>query len=262
MTTAHPVPTVTLAGGIELPMLGFGTWQLVGGDAERAVGEALEIGYRSLDTATGYGNERQVGKALARSGVARDDVFITTKCPPDHAGRARRTLEASLVDLGVDRVDCWLIHWPPAAAASVAMWHEFVQAKADGLTRTIGVSNFSLAEIDELTRQSGEAPAMNQIPWSPFRYDAELAEGHTERGVVLEGYSPLKLSNLHHPVLSEIAEAHAVSPGQVVLRWHLEHGFVVIPKSGRRERIEENFAIIAFSLSAAEVERLDGLAGA
>ena len=248
--------TVTLAGGVDLPVVGFGTWQVTGRKGYDAIRAALEAGYRHIDTATMYGNENEVGRALRDSGLARKDVFITTKVPADRAGRERSTLSASLRALGAEYVDLWLIHWPPRANALVPMWEALLQARADGLTRAVGVSNYSTAQLDRLD----EKPAVNQIPWSPFEHDpARLAE-HKSRGIVLEGYSPFKRSDLRDPVITEIAAAHGVTAPQVVLRWHLEHDIVVIPKSVTPERIASNLDLFGFALTPDEVARIDALA--
>ncbi|HEU4422580.1 MAG TPA: aldo/keto reductase [Pilimelia sp.] len=252
--------TVTLPGKIELPLVGFGTWQLRGKSAYESVRYALEIGYRHLDTATIYGNEAEVGRALRDSGVDRADVFVTTKLPPERAGQERRTLDTSLRSLGVDQVDLWLIHWPPrGGAASRRLWQQVRAARDAGLALTIGVSNYSLAQLDDLIGDSGEAPAVNQVPWSPVEHDPTVLAGNRARGVLLEGYSPLKRSNLTDPVLVEIAQRYGVTPAQVVLRWHLEHNIPVIPKSGRRERIAANLDLFGFSLSTTDVARIDAL---
>ena len=259
MARRNPAVT-TLADGAEMPLIGLGTWSLTGQAGRRAIADALEIGYRHIDTATAYGNQREVGAALVDSGVARAEVFLTTKCPPENVGREQETLEESLAQLGVDYVDLWLVHWPPAGQSRPDVWAHFVRAQQDGLVRSIGVSNYSIAQIDEVSNACDVAPVVNQIPWSPSRYDAELAAALNERGIVLEGYSPLKLTDLANPVLLEIARAHGVTTGQVVLRWHLEHGFVAIPKSAHRGRLEENFAVTNFSLSAEETARVDAIA--
>ncbi|MDA8297387.1 MAG: aldo/keto reductase [Actinomycetota bacterium] len=256
----HQPAVAKLADGAEMPLIGLGTWSLTGEAGRRAIAEALEIGYRHIDTASAYGNQREVGAALRDSGVARAEVFLTTKCPPENVGREQETLEESLEQLGVDYVDLWLVHWPPAGESRPDVWAHFVRAQEDGLVRSIGVSNYSIAQIDEITDACGVAPVVNQIPWSPSRYDAELAAALAERKVVLEGYSPFKLTDLANPTLLEVARAHQATTGQVVLRWHLEHGFVAIPKSAHRGRLEENFAVTNFSLSAEETARLDGLA--
>jgi diketogulonate reductase-like aldo/keto reductase len=189
-------------------------------------------------------------------------VFVTTKLPPRNAGRERRTITASLQALGMEYVDLWLVHWPPNQQARLEIWKEFLAARDDGLARAIGVSNYRVSHLDELREASGEAPAVNQIRWAPVLFDATQLAQHRQRGVVLEGYSPLKATNLRDPVLAEVAAEHGVSPAQVVLRWHLDHDVVVIPKSKSRDRIESNFDLFGFSLTDEELRRIDGLSAA
>jgi diketogulonate reductase-like aldo/keto reductase len=258
--TQKGVPAAELPGGGAMPLLGFGTWQLRGRQCRDAVLAALEVGYRHVDTATIYRNEAEVGRALRESGVPRDEVFLTTKCPPGERD-PQRALAASLDALGTDAVDLWLIHWPGEDGRDVDRWQTFVGERDAGRARAVGVSNFSLREIDALREAVGVPPAVNQVRWAPSLYDAAVERGHRERGVVLEGYSPFKSTDLRDPVLVEIAEAHGVTPSQVVLRWHLEHGVVVIPKSSHRDRIAQNFAVLDFSLAPDEVARIDALAG-
>jgi 2,5-diketo-D-gluconate reductase A len=260
MTEAHNVPVVTLARGVPMPMVGFGTWPLRAHQACEAVLSALRAGYRHFDTATMYANEAEVGHALRDSGLARQEVFLTTKLRASDAGRERKVLSSSLRALGTDHVDLWLVHWPPRGKKSVPVWRELLALRDEGLARAVGVSNYSLRQIDELAEATGEAPAVNQIHWSPRRYDAGLLKGLRERGVVVEGYSPLKDTNLRDPVLADIAAAHGVTPAQVVLRWHLEHQIVVIPKSADPARMAANLDLFGFSLDPAEVARIDGLA--
>jgi 2,5-diketo-D-gluconate reductase A len=252
-------PTVTLSNAAGMPLLGFGTWQLRGRTGYRAVRHALDVGYRHIDTATMYRNEAEIGQALCDSGLPRSEVFITTKLWPSDAGRERRMIAASLEALGTDYVDLWLVHWPPRRGSGVSVWKEFVAIHGDGLARAIGVSNFSPAQIDELTRATGVTPAVDQIEWSPYRYDRSVASALAARGVVLEGYSPFKTSRLNDPVLGEIAARHKVTPAQVVLRWHIDHGFVVIPKSAHPDRIAANWDVFGFSLDAEELARIDAL---
>ena len=259
MTKAPEIPSATLPGGVRMPMLGFGTWRLRGSAGYEAILTALQVGYRHLDTATMYGNEAEVGHALRDSGLDRGEVFITTKLPPGKAGQERKTLNASLRALGTSYVDLWLVHWPPPARALAPVWREFLALRSQGLARAVGVSNYSVAQIDTLIRATGEGPAVNQIPWSPAQYDEAILEESRERGVTLEGYSPLKGTDLGHPVLTTIAAAHGVTPAQVVLRWHLEHGIAVIPKSARPERIAANFDVLRFSLTPEEVAQVDHL---
>jgi 2,5-diketo-D-gluconate reductase A len=255
-------PTALLPGDVRMPLLGFGTWKATGQAGYDAVLAALDTGYRHLDTATLYGNEREVGRAVQESGLRREDVFITTKVPPDRVGRERETLEASLEALGVDQVDLWLIHWPPSVTDSIPMWREMLSARDDNLTRAVGVSNYSTAQMDELIQSTEENPAVNQIRWGPMLYDRQRHAEHRDRGVVLEGYSPFKTTDLSNPVLTGIAGAHGVSPAQVVLRWHIDHEIVVIPKSVTPERISANFDVFHFSLTAEEMREIDALGNA
>jgi diketogulonate reductase-like aldo/keto reductase len=240
-----------------MPLLGFGTWPISDTDVTHTVHVALEAGYRHIDTATGYGNEAGIGRALATSGLTTGEVFLTTKMPPERLGRERQTLEESLTKLRVDHVDLWLIHWPPDGKASPSAWEQFVRAQQDGLATSIGVSNYSLDQIDELTEATGVTPAVNQIRWGPGLYDPKLVQGLRERGVVLEGYSPLKATNLQDPTLLEIASALQTTPAQVVIAWHIAHGFVVIPKSARRERIISNGEAVRVPLTVEQVEAID-----
>jgi diketogulonate reductase-like aldo/keto reductase len=252
--------SVELASGTRMPLLGLGTWQALGRDAVAAVRTALEIGYRLLDTATIYGNEREVGRALSESGVPREEVFVTTKLPQSNAGRERTTLEESLAALGLDDVDLWLIHWPPGGRARPDVWERLLELQAEGLARDVGVSNYSLAQLDGLESATGRLPTVNQVEWSPALFDREVLDGHRRRGVQLEGYSPLRQTNLRDRRLARIADAHGVTPAQVVLRWHVEHRIVAIPKSTNAGRIAENAAIFDFRLTTSEIEELDALA--
>lgn len=255
-----PDQTLTLAGGAQIPLLGFGTWQIRGDDAVRATSSALEVGYRHLDTATVYGNEAEVGRALADSGVPRDDVFVTTKCPPDNAGKELETLRTSLELLQLDHVDLWLIHWPGSGSVNVDMWRVFVEAREAGLTREIGVSNFDSSLLDEVSEATGVTPAINQIRWSPLLFDAEVLSQHRARGVAVEGYSALRGGTLDHPAIVEIADRVGRTPAQVIIRWHLQHEVVVIPKSVNADRIRSNADVAGFSLSDDDMAALDALA--
>jgi 2,5-diketo-D-gluconate reductase A len=261
MTTIdYAEPAVSIKDA-RMPLLGFGTWQISNADAPTATAAALDAGYRHIDTATGYGNEAGIGRALRTASLPRDTVFLTTKMPPDNVGRERRTLEESLTKLGVDFVDLWLVHWPPHRQATPAAWEEFIRARQDGLTRSIGVSNYSLAQIDELTQATGVTPAVNQIRWGTSIYDPSVVSGLEERGVVLEGYSPFKASVLNDATLVTIASRHDASTAQIVVAWHVAHGFVVIPKSVHRERIVANAAGARIELTANEVAAIDDLSG-
>jgi 2,5-diketo-D-gluconate reductase A len=251
--------TVDIGAGISMPIVGLGTWALRGPAGRAAVRQALEVGYRHLDTATAYGNEGEVGRAIRESGVPREDVFVTTKLPPERAGPERETIVASLHALDTDYVDLWLIHWPPDGEASPGTWAELISARRDGLVRAIGVSNYPISQIDELTVATGEIPAVNQIRWGPSLHDPRRLLEHRDRGVVLEGYSPFKSTDLRHPTLAKVAKTYGVTPAQVVVRWHVEHRIVVIPKSSRPERVRTNADVFGFSLSAEEVAQIDAM---
>ncbi|MGH3241010.1 MAG: aldo/keto reductase [Spirillospora sp.] len=251
--------SVNLPGGTALPLIGFGTWELRRGTAYESVLAALELGYRHIDTATLYRNESDVGKAVKDSGLDREQVFITTKLHPRDARHARRALETSLGQLDTGHVDLWLIHWPTGQDEFVPTWEALLSAKSEGLARNVGVSNYSVAEIDELTEATGEQPAVNQISWSPARHDQARLDEHRRRGVVVEGYSGLKNTDLRDPVLAEIAERHGVTPAQVVLRWHLEHDIVILPRSSKRERIAANLDLDGFTLTKDDVAAIDNL---
>jgi 2,5-diketo-D-gluconate reductase A len=260
MSQSTEVPTVPLAGGVQLPMIGLGTWKLTGGDVETSVNAALEIGYRHIDTATIYGNEAQLGSALAGTGISREDIFLTTKIRPSDLGRERDTLRRSLEALRTEYLDLWLVHWPQNRSGQRReIWNALRELRDEGLVKAIGVSNYDLGQLDELTKETGETPAINQVEWFPSKYDPAVLAGHQERGVVLEGYSPLLDPALGGPVIETVARAHGVTPAQVVLRWHLEHGIPVIPKSRRPERLAENFDLLGFTLTEPEVASLDAL---
>ncbi|HWF80095.1 MAG TPA: aldo/keto reductase [Streptosporangiaceae bacterium] len=260
MTKPADVPSAPLPGGVQLPLVGLGTCKLRGDEARTAVTAALAVGYRHIDTATMYGNEDAVGQALADDGVHRDDVFLTTKLRPSDTGQAEKILHRSLRALRTDRIDLWLLHWPPPRPAACRQaWNELIRLRDQGLIRAIGVSNFSLAQIDDLVRATGEAPAVNQVHWDPMRHSDAVLAGHRDRGVVVEGYSPLKDIRLDNPTLTEIARAHQVTAAQVILRWNIAHDIVVIPKSAHADRIAANIDLFGFEISDAEVAAIDAL---
>jgi diketogulonate reductase-like aldo/keto reductase len=254
-----PRDSVTLNGGARMPLLGFGTWQIKGDEAVAATSAALESGYRHLDTATIYGNEAEVGRALADSGLARDDVFVTTKCPPHLAGKEIETLEQSLDMLRLEQVDLWLIHWTPDEGAGVGIWEQFVAAREQGLAREVGVSNYPAELVDELVDATGVTPAVNQVEWSPFLFDQAVLDQHRERGIALEGYSALRGGTLEDPTIGAIAARLGRTPAQVIVRWHLQHGIIVIPKSVRAERIRSNADVGGFELTDQDMAAIDRL---
>jgi diketogulonate reductase-like aldo/keto reductase len=247
-----------LADGNEIPLLGLGVWQVPDGpECENAVRWALEAGYRHVDTAQAYGNEASVGRALRDSGVPRDDVFITTKFFPGHKdpeAEAQRSLER----LGVEFVDLYIIHWPQRGPTWA--WDGMQRAQQSGYARSIGVSNFSVAELDELLAVADTPPAVDQVQFSPFEFRRRLLEACEERGVVIEAYSPLGTGrHLGDEAVAEIAERLGRTPAQVLIRWALQRNLVVLPKSTHETRIEENGQVFDFTLSDADVAALDAL---
>src|SRR4051795_2110138 len=247
-----------LADGNEMPLLGLGVWQVEPGEeTENSVRWALELGYRHIDTAQAYGNEESVGRALAESGVPRDEIFLATKFYPGHEDPEAEA-EKSLERLGVDQVDLYLIHWPQGGPTWA--WPGMERAHERGFARSIGVSNFDVDELDAVLAQASVPPAVDQVQFSAFKYRRALLEACTERDVVLEAYSPLTTgANLGDPRLAEIAERNHRTPAQVLLRWAVQRGIPVIPKSTKRERIEENAQIFDFTLPDTDMEALDAL---
>ncbi len=254
-----PDMQVELASGARMPLLGFGTWQIKGAEAVRATRSALEVGYRHLDTATVYDNEAEVGSALRDSDVSREDVFVTTKFPPNRAGDELTTLRASLDLLQTDYVDLWLIHWTPSHGVGTDIWEAFVEAKEQKLVRDIGVSNYSVDQLDQLASATGVTPTVNQIEWSPKLFDAGLVKEHRARGIALEGYSGLRGGVLDHPAVVGVARTTGRTPAQVVIRWHLQHDIITIPKSSNAERIAANADVGGFELSDDDMATLDAL---
>jgi diketogulonate reductase-like aldo/keto reductase len=250
---------VRLASGDAMPMVGFGTWRLAGDQGYAAVRHAIDVGYRHLDTATMYRNEAEVGRAVRDSGVPREQIFITTKLPAERVGQEQRTLAESLRALGTEYVDLWLVHWPPGGRATPETWQRLLAARERGLARAVGVSNYSVEQLDGLVAATGRRRRSTRSV-VPSRHDAALLAAHRAAGVLVQGYSPLKGSDLHHPTLVGIAADHGVTPAQVVLRWHLRHGIVVIPKSERPDRIRTNLDLYGFTLTDGERDRIDRLA--
>jgi 2,5-diketo-D-gluconate reductase A len=257
------VPTITLNTGAAMPQLGFGVFQVPPDETAQAVTTAFEYGYRSIDTAAIYRNERGVGEAIRASGLARDELFITTKLwnSDQGADSARAAFETSLEKLGLDFVDLYLIHWPaPAKNRYVESWHVLEELHREGLAKAIGVSNFQIAHLRRLGVESDVVPALNQVELHPRLQQAELRDFHAEQGIATEAWSPLAQGAvLDDPVVTELAEQHGRTPGQIVLRWHVELRNVVIPKSVTPERIAQNIALFDFELSSADMERLAGL---
>ncbi|CAG7615586.1 aldo/keto reductase [Actinacidiphila bryophytorum] len=269
-------PTITLNNGVPMPALGLGVYQSSPQETAGAVEAALREGYRLIDTAAVYGNEKEVGEGLARSGVDRGEVFVTTKLWLDDYGydAALRAFDTSMANLGLDHLDLYLLHWPAPASfeETVASYRAAEQLLADGRVRAIGVCNHTADHLRRLVDRTGVVPAVNQVELHPYFTQRELREAGAGLGVVTQSWSPLGGVNtyweggrsadknpLDHPAVHSIAARHRRTPAQVVLRWHLDHGLATIPKSVRPQRIAENFDVFGFSLSAEEVASIDAI---
>ena len=259
------VPSIQLNDGNSIPQLGFGVFQIPPEETAEATRLALELGYRHIDTAEMYGNEREVGEALQASGLDRGQVFVTSKLNngyhrPDDA---RRAFDQTLSELGFDYVDLFLIHWPLPTLYDgdyVSTWKTVEEFKADGRARSIGVSNFEVDHLERLAAETDVVPAVNQIELHPYLLNEEVRSYGEEHGIATEAWSPLKQGEvLRDPVIVEIAERAARTPAQVVLRWHVQRGNIVFPKSTTPERIRENFELFDFELEPGDVERINGL---
>jgi 2,5-diketo-D-gluconate reductase A len=258
------VPPIILNNGVEMPQLGFGVWQVPDDEAERAVATALEAGYRSIDTAAIYGNEKGTGRGLASSGVARKDLFVTTKLWNADQGydSTLRAFDASLEKLGLDYVDLYLIHWPmPAKDKYIDTYKAFEKLYADGRAKAIGVSNFLPEYLEKLIDATSVIPAVNQIELHPHLQQLASREFHAEQGIATEAWSPLGSGKglLEVPAIVAIAQKHNRTPAQVVLRWHIQLGNVVIPKSVTPSRIKENIDVFDFSLDAEDIAAISAL---
>jgi 2,5-diketo-D-gluconate reductase A len=264
MTQVQNVPTLRLNDGREIPQLGFGVFQVPPAETEAAVTRALEVGYRHIDTAAAYRNEAGVARAIAAVGLDRSEVFITTKLFNDDHGReqAQRAFAASLERLETDYVDLYLIHWPvPSEDRYVKTWQALEEFHREGRARSIGVSNFNLEHLERLGRETETVPAVNQVELHPYLAQRELRAYQRDHGIATEAWSPIGQGGdvLDDPAIGAIAESHDRSPAQVIIRWHLQSGNIVIPKSVTPERIAENFRAFDFELSDAEMAQIDGL---
>ncbi|KMO97560.1 aldo/keto reductase [Streptomyces roseus] len=263
----NEVPAIRLNNGTLMPQLGYGVFQVPDSEAAHAVGAALEAGYRSIDTAAAYRNERGTGRAIAASGVPREELFVTTKLWNDRSRTWRRedvlgALDDSLGKLGLDHLDLYLIHWPrPMRDDFLTIWKTFEEIAESGRARAVGVSNFRPADLERLGAESPLVPAVNQIELHPLFPQPELRAVHATLGIATEAWSPLGQGKelLTLPAVTEVADRHGRSPAQVVLRWHLQRGNVVIPKSVTPSRIRENLDVFGFELDAADLAALDAL---
>lgn len=258
------VPPITLNNGVQMPQLGFGVWQIPDDEAEHTVATALEAGYRSIDTAAAYGNEEGTGKAIASSGLPREDLFVTTKLWNNEHGydSTLRAFDASMEKLGLDHLDLYLIHWPlPAKDKYIDTYKAFEKLHADGRVRAIGVSNFTPEHLRRLIDATSVIPAVNQIELHPHLQQQEAREFHAEQGIATEAWSPIGQGKglLEVPAIVAIAQKHGRTPAQVVLRWHLELGNIVIPKSATPSRIKENIEVFDFSLDTEDLAAISAL---
>jgi diketogulonate reductase-like aldo/keto reductase len=250
----------TLSDGRSIPVLGLGVWQIPEGKpVQEAVHWALEAGIRHIDTARIYRNERGVGDAIRTSGIPREEIWVTTKLFPLEAIWTEKAFQKSLGRLGLDYVDLYLVHFPPPGLL-LSTWQKMESIAKRGLARSIGVSNYKLDDINKTLQAAEIPPAVNQIHMSPYHYPKDLADSCRALGIAVEAYSPLtRGKNLNDPVPVSIAEAHGKSPAQVLIRWSLQRGFIVIPKSARKDRIESNAQVFDFALNDGEMERLDSV---
>jgi 2,5-diketo-D-gluconate reductase A len=262
-TSTKTIPTIALNDGTTMPQLGYGVFQVPNDQTTAAVATALETGYRSIDTAAIYGNEAGVGRALAASSLPREELFVTTKLWLADLGRAstRDALATSLEKLGLDHVDLYLIHWPGTdTAAYLESWQALEELRSEGLTRSIGVSNFLPGQLERIIELGGTVPAVNQVELHPFLQNRETAAVNRAHGIATEAWSPLAQGAvLDDPAVLAAAAAHGVTPAQVVLRWHLQAGNVVIPKSVTASRMASNLDVFGFDLDVGQVAAFDAL---
>ncbi|WP_434971256.1 aldo/keto reductase [Microbacterium sp. bgisy207] len=259
------IPSLPLLDDNRIPQLGYGVFKVPADDTRRAVLEAFELGYRHIDTAAIYGNEEGVGAAIAESGIARQELFITTKLWNDrHDGdEPRAALRESLDKLGLDTVDLYLVHWPtPARDNYLHAWQRLIELRDEGLTRSIGVSNFLVPHLERIVAETGVAPVVDQIELHPAYQQREVVEWAQAHGIRIEAWGPLgqgKYDLFGTAAVADAAAAHGKTPAQVVLRWHLDKGNIVFPKSVRRERLAENIDVFDFALTDAEIAAIDAL---
>ncbi|PRI10831.1 aldo/keto reductase [Leucobacter massiliensis] len=261
---ALPIPNITLNTGTEIPQLGLGVFLVEPGETERLVSEALEAGYRHIDTAMIYRNEAEVGRAIAASGIPREELFITTKLWNTDQDRPAEAFQRSLDLLGLDRVDLYLIHWPLPmfAGSALGAWRGLLDIAESGRSSAVGVSNFEIEHLRQLIDETGVVPAVDQVELHPLHQRRELSAFCAEQGIAVEAWGPLaqgKTNLLELPAVVAAAEAHGKSPAQAVLRWHVQQGRIVFPKTSRRERLLENASIFDFELSGDEMAAIDAL---
>jgi 2,5-diketo-D-gluconate reductase A len=253
-----PLKTIKLKSGNTMPPIGLGTWQLHGKDAEQAVLMGLDLGYRQVDTSNDYGNLSEVKDALQKTAVPRSELFITTKV--EETDETYTSAKQYVRQLGLDYADLIIIHRPPYSGAGEQLWEGLRQARDEGLATDIGVSSYSIEQMQALYDASGEWPAVNQIEWTPFGHSLEMLKFCRKQGIVIQAYSPLAHSGkMHNVLLNELADTYGKTSSQIVLRWDTQHGVVPLPKSSSREHLAENFNVFDFELSPQDMKRIDGL---
>lgn len=249
---------VPLHIGINIPLVGLGTWKLKGDVALQRVYDALELGYRLIDTSGDYGNHHEVGEAIRNSSVPRKDIFLVTKVEEDED--AYEATKSDLAELGMDYADLMLIHRPPESGAGKELWKGLARAKRDGLAREIGVSNYSIPNIEEIANTTGEKPVVNQIEWSPFGYSRDMLAFCRREGITIMAYSPLtRATRLDEEALEDMAQKYGKTSAQLLIRWNIQHGVVSIPKAAHRDHLAENIDVFTFAISREDMEILDSL---
>jgi 2,5-diketo-D-gluconate reductase A len=263
MSAAADLPRIDLNDGTSMPLIGFGVFTIPADEAAETVGEALRVGYRSIDTAWGYFNEEGVGKAIRESGLDRDDIHVTTKVWNSYQGRDKtlESFDTSMRNLGLERLDLLLIHWPaPKNDLYLETWQTFIELRDSGRVTSIGVSNFEPEHLGHVIEATGVIPALNQIELHPYFQQRRLRDFHDLHGIVTEAWAPIARGRVaDDPVLIEIGEAHGKSAVQVTLRWEIQSRIITIPKSDHAERIAANFDVLDFELSPEEMARIDAL---
>ena len=259
--TAIPAPRIQLNDGQSIPQLGLGVFKVEAGEAERVTSDALEVGYRHIDTASFYGNEAEVGRAIAASGVPREEITVTTKLWNTDQARAHEAFDESLGRLGLESVDLYLIHWPqPMYGEALGAWRSLIEIVGSGRAHSIGVSNFEIEHLQQLLEETGVVPAVNQIELHPMHQRRELVQFCREHDIAVEAWGPLsqgKSDLLERDAVVEAAAAHGKTPAQIIIRWHVQHGTIVFPKTSKRERMIENADVFDFALTETEMAAID-----
>jgi len=248
---------ITLNSGNPMPVLGLGTWMLTN-DTPGAIARAIGLGYRMIDTAEDYGTQPGIGAALRQAGIGRDEIYIVTKVEEDED--AYEATKRDLEELGVDHADLMLIHRPPGNGAGEALWDGLIRAREEGLTRDIGVSNYTIAQIDALIEATGEVPAVNQIEWSPLGHSDDMPREATARDIIIQAYSPLtRARRLNDPTITDMARRYGKSPAQILIRWNLQRHTVPLPKANRESHMEENIHVFDFEIVDEDMQALGAL---